>query len=391
MKLDNFVYLDSYATIPCSMDNIAFTTKYIRSLNPSAPYSIGHKVKSYLVEESLKRKLAEVLHVNKSNILLNSGGSEGNSNIIISRGIFGNGPVICSTLDHSSILNGVYELYTRGIPVDIVKIKEGLITSDCFLKKITYNTNLVLLTHVFSEVGMVNDVEIIAKAIKQKCPSCHIHVDAVQSFMKIPKNIPNLENIDSLAASFHKLGADKGCGFLWVKDMSKLLPIVFGNHNNKKRGGTANVSGYASALYAIQETERLNAKNPNWGKLYIYLLNKIKEAYPDFIKVYTTPKHAFGNCLVVAFDNIDNRVIQNYLYDKNIIIGTGSACNSECVYKRGKVSPVIDSYKAPINFAKPIRISWNKRTTKLCIDKLLNELIPFIYKFYRTKKPVKRN
>lgn len=390
MKLDKFVYLDSYATVPCSLENVAFTSKYIRSLNPSAPYSVNNKVKGYLVENNLKDKLSKLLGVNKNHIIINSGGSEGNSNIIFSRGVFGKGEIVCSSLDHPSILNGVYELWTRGIPVRMVKVKNGCLTPEDVLRKISYQTNLVLLTHVFSEVGMINNVEKIAEVVKKKCPNCHVHVDAVQSFMKIKNNIPNLKNIDSLAASFHKIGGDKGCGFLWVRNMNNLMPLVFGNHNNKKRGGTSNVSGYASAVYAIQETERLNNKQSDWRDLLLYLISKLREVFSnDFIKVYTDPKKALGNCLVIAFKNIDNRVIQRHLYNKNIIVGTGSACNSECVYKKGKVSPIIDSFKASNQFIKPIRISWNKRSSKICIDKLLNELVPFLYKF--SKNPnVKR-
>jgi cysteine desulfurase len=387
MRYNNFVYLDNYATIPCSEENVNFTSRYLSNLNASAPYSVKFKDKGYLIEERLKQELMSIFKCSSNNIIINSGGSEGNSNIIYSLGIFKKGEIVCSSLDHASILNGVYELFNRGVPVKILEVKDGLVEVNSFDSLVNNKTVLLILSHVFSEIGNLNEVEAIAERIKKTYPNVHIHVDAVQSFMKVPvKLIPSLDNIDSISGSFHKIGGVKGCGFLWVKEPKNLVPLVFGHHNNEKRGGTINVSGIASAYYALQEFKRLNSSNKDWGNLEKVLRKNLLDYFKEDIFIFTNKERALGNCIIFSIKDIDNRLIQNFLYEKGVIVGTGSACNNECNFKTVKVSPIIKSFNVDTSFIKPVRVSWNKKSSLICIESFLNELIPLVYKIRGRKK-----
>lgn len=372
MKIDNYLYFDCYATIPCSKYNMQFVLNYMNCFNPSNNYAIKEK-KLY---KSLIEILKNLFNCNENQIIITSGGSEGNSTILFNKAIFNknNKNIVISNLDHPSILNKAIELSKYNIKFKIYKAKNGIYNIHELLELINNDTSLLILTTVFSEIGNLNNIEDIAKKVKLKYPNIHIHLDNVQGFLKT-KNY-DLQYIDSISISFHKIGAMKGCGALILKN-NKIVPLISGKQNNELRGGTIPIENIASAFYAIQENNNYE-KKPDY---FNYLLNNIKLYENDFL-LYTNPSYALGNCLVIGFKNIKNKNIQDELCKLNIIVGTGTACSNNNINKN---IHLFESFGEESKLYYPIRISWNKNTTKNDFDILLNELIAILKKMKNNK------
>ena len=65
---------------------------------------------------------------------------------------------------------------------------------------------------------------------------------------------PKRMNIDMLSVSGHKIHGPKGSGFLYIKDKTKIKPIIYGGGQQKgMRSGTENVPAYAGLGVAAEE------------------------------------------------------------------------------------------------------------------------------------------
>jgi len=364
-------YLDCYATIPQSPANTGFSLKYMCNFNPHAPYSTNE----HDIVNKLRALLVKLFKTQDANIIINSGGSEGNSTIINYLKTKGKN-IICSSLDHPSVINKIREIKSEGYDTKIINVKNGVLEWNDIKKLLDFKTNCIILTHVFSELGNKNDIGRLAGLIKQYFPHCHVHVDYVQGFLK--DKMPDFSNVDSASVSFHKVGALKGAGCLWVKDPYKLKPLISGSQNNSLRGGTIPVCNVASAYYALNEIQRLNMM-PDYD-LFSYLYNYLKKYFGDKVLIFTNPKKALGNCISFSLYNLCNKMIQLSLADKNIYIGTGSACSSKSLH-----NPLIESFNVPNGFHMPMRISWSKHTKRSHIEKFLNELMPLTHSMQSNK------
>src|SRR5690606_11744651 len=98
---------------------------------------------------------------------------------------------------------------------------------------------------VNNEIGTVQPVAELARAIKQRRPEAHVHCDAVQALGKLPVDVSAL-GVDSLAFAAHKLHGPKGVGALWLRKGARLVPLwAGGGQQDGLRSGTLNVPGIA--------------------------------------------------------------------------------------------------------------------------------------------------
>ena len=292
------------------------------------------------------------------NILFTSGASESNSSIILSRVLSFKGTgkpvIITSSYEHKSIKNCCDQLEEYNL-CKIYKINpnsNGIIEPSKLtdlLKSLstTELNNIVLVTimHVNNEIGSKNDIYKLATICKEhKIP---FHTDCTQSvkFMQYFE----LNDINSLSLSFHKLGGPKGCGILLFDNTIKYYPIISGSQQNGNRGGTENLYLIYSSIIALNEIikyrtvkntalEMLRYKmikilNDNF-KCYYYseVTNETDMEKPYIIifgsdnKMYRVPNTIYFSIVTDPIIN-NNKLIQN-LNNKNIIVSKGSTCNS---------------------------------------------------------------
>ena len=117
-------------------------------------------------------------------------------------------------------------LKEQGFEITYLSVDEnGIISLEELEEAVTEQTILVSMMQVNNEIGAIEPVAEAAELIKKKNPDTLIHVDAIQSYGKMyiyPKKL----GIDMLSVSGHKIHGPKGSGFLWVREKTKLKPLI---------------------------------------------------------------------------------------------------------------------------------------------------------------------
>jgi len=365
------VYFDNSATTEPYEEVIEEVSNTMREYfaNPSSAHSLGFKAEQKL--RKCRDFIATTIKAHSEEIIFTSGGSESNNFLIKGFSKVGT-HIITSNIEHPSVLNTFKTLEKEGIKVSYVSLKEnGEINIDELLESITKDTVLVSIMHVNNEVGIVQDIEKIGNAIKEKSTRVKFHVDAVQSYGKIPIDVQKCK-IDLLSTSAHKLHGPRGVGFAYIKKGLVANPLISGGGQEKNfRSGTENlpaIAGFAIASKIMHENLQENYEKVLEVKKYF--IERLKEI--EGIKVNSKMEDNFlPHILSVSFPSIRGEVLLHALEEKNIYVSTGSACSS----KAAKTSQVLNAFGLSLKEQQgTIRFSFCEYNTKDEVDYAIEAL-----------------
>lgn len=248
-------------------------------------------------------------------------------------------------------------------------------------------TILVSMMQVNNEIGAIEPVAEAAELIKKKNPDTLIHVDAIQSYGKMyiyPKKL----GIDMLSASGHKIHGPKGSGFLWVKEKTKLKPLILGGGQQKgMRSGTENVPAIAGLGEAAEEIyENLDEKRAHLYGLKQRFIDGIEKLEGTHVNGKTGEDSA-PHIVSVSFEGIRSEVLLHSLEDRGIYVSSGSACSSNNHAGKQKGSKTLRNIHLKENLLdSTLRFSFSVHTTEEEIDyalEVLGELLPVLKKYTR--------
>lgn len=324
------IYLDNGATTKPHPEVIESFRKVSETYfaNPSSIHELGGVVSD--LQSQAREQVAQLLGVNREEIIFTSGGTEGNNLAI--KGIAlqhqNRGKHIITTeAEHPSVYNACKALETLGFNVTFLPVDEyGTIQIDDVKAALRDDTILVSVMHVNNEIGSIQPIEEIADLLAQY-PKVFFHVDAVQGLGKVPLRLDR-EGIDLCTFSGHKINGLKGTGVLYVKQGTTLFPLFHGGDQEFGiRSGTENVAGnvsLAKALRLIKEKERTNLSELK--TLRLKLLAELSEIDGVFVN---SPKEGAPHIVHISVPGLKPEVVIHSLYDKDIIISTQSACSSK--------------------------------------------------------------
>jgi len=380
-------YLDNSATTSCSK---AATEKMVELLtqdygNPSSLHMKGVIAEKYITEA--KKKIAKTLKVEEKELVFTSGGTESNNLAIIGSALANKRAgmhVITTSIEHASVTNPFIWLSENGFEVTYLGVDEnGQIRLDELKEAIRPDTILVSIMHVNNEIGALQPIEEAGKVIKAVNPKCLFHVDAIQSYGKMTI-FPKKWNVDMLSVSGHKIHGPKGSGFLFIKDKTKVKPLIHGGGQQKgMRSGTENVPAIAGLAVAAEEMyQSLEENREHLFALRDYFIEEVEKL--DGVSVNGKKDHDSAPHIVsVSIDGVRAEVILHTLEDRNIYVSAGSACSSN--------KPAISSTLQSIGLKKElldstVRFSFSIHTTKEELDYALGvmrETIPMLQRYTR--------
>lgn len=334
--------------------------------NPSSAHSKGVAAQRQIAEA--RRILAAACQVKPAEFIFTSGGTEANNLAVIGaarrcrrRGMH----LITSRIEHPSVLYAFKALEEQGFQVTYLDAdSEGAICPADVPAAVRQDTTLVSLMQVNNEVGSILPVEEIGVMIKKKNPGTLFHVDAVQSFGKLPVE-PKLWQADLLTLSAHKIHGPKGIGALYLKESVLLEPLLHGgDQENKIRPGTENtagIAGFAAAtrIAAMNRDRHREHMQRLKNRLHQGVLSQVGE-----VKINGSLNGA-PHILNLHIAGIRGEVLAHALAEKGVYISTGSACHS----RRADPSHVLLAMgKSEQEIAASLRFSLSPYNTEEDID-----------------------
>lgn len=296
--------------------------------NPSSLHRKGQAAEK-LINEA-KHSIAETLRVKEKEIYFVSGGTEGDNLAILGTAEAKRGNhIITSAIEHPAVLNAAEHLEKRGYRVDYVPVdKNGRCNVERFAAMIRPDTVLASVMLVNNEIGTVQPIKEMSDILKKKNPAAYFHTDAVQGFGKLKFSAASL-GVDLITISSHKIHGPKGMGALYVKEGTRLAPVIFGGgQQNNLRPGTENVPGIAGfGLAAKLAYTDFDKKAEKMNMLRLRLKGRITEEIGD-ISVNTPNEGAAPHILNVSFKGARSEVILHTLEKDGIYVSSGSACSS---------------------------------------------------------------
>ena len=371
------IYFDNSATTKVYDEVLEEIVDTIKNnfANSSSLHRLGYETEQRVIKA--KKYIANIINSKEDEIYFTSGGTESNNIAIF--GVcdaykkYGN-KIITTKIEHPSVLKCFNELEKRGFEVCYLDVDtKGYINIEELTNQVNDNTILVSIMYVNNEIGTIQNIDEIGKKIKQKNKNTIFHTDAVQAFGKLKINV---KNIDLMSVSGHKIHAQKGIGFLYVKNGIRLNNIIFGAGQQKGlRSGTINNEGIIG-LYKASEIAYKNL-DENFNKVYnirkeiISLKDKIEN-----MSINGDEENGIPYILSLSFKDIKGEVLLHALEDKNIFISTGSACGS-----KGKKDLSMMHYINKENVGSTIRVSFSSDNTieqAKEFNKAILEIVPML-------------
>lgn len=380
-------YFDNSATTRCSDAAMALMQQVLLEDygNPSSLHMKGVVAEKYI--KTATEQIARILKVAEKEIIFTSGGTESNNLALIGVALANQRTgkhIITTSIEHASVYNPLIFLEEQGFEVTYLPVDaQGRISMEALAEAVREDTILVSMMHVNNEIGTIEPIEEAAKLIHEKNPKTLIHVDAIQSFGKL-RIYPKRMGIDLLSVSGHKIHGPKGVGFLYVKDKTKIKPIIHGGGQQKNmRSGTENVAGIAGLGAAAEELyQNFDEKIERLYELRDYLVAGMQALEGTTVNG-ADGRNAAPHIVSVSFAGIRAEVLLHALEERGIYVSTGSACSSNHPAISGTLKAI---GVKPELLDSTVRFSLSVESTREEADYVLEqlaELLPMLRRFRR--------
>lgn len=326
------IYLDNNATTRVAPEVIEAMMPYLVEHygNPSSMHRFGSEAGRGLGRA--REQVAGLLNARATaEIIFTAGGSESDNLAIMGtlRSYPDKKHVVTSAVEHPAVLGLCRDLEKRqGYEVDYIGVDgDGRLDMAQLRDSVREDTAVVSIMMANNETGVLFDAAAIGEIVKAR--GSIFHVDAVQAAGKLPLDMQELESIDMLSLSGHKLHAPKGVGALYVRKGTRLRPLIVGGHQERgRRAGTESVASCVAlgAACELAEAHRED-ENTRVRELRDRLESRILAAVPDCRRNGVADPR-LPNTSNISFDFIEGEGILLLLDRAGIAASSGSACTS---------------------------------------------------------------
>ena len=327
------IYLDYASATPVLPGAIAAMREAEGLIgNPGAIHSDGVAAKAAL--EKARSVIAEELACKSREVVFTSGLTESNNLAIlgVARALEHGGRIagshwIVSSIEHDAVLESFAEVERLGGTVThIHPDKKGIITADAIAHAVRPETVLVSIGWANNEIGVVQPLRAISRAVREKTPSTLIHSDAGQGPLYISPQVHTL-GVDLFSLGSNKLYGPHGVGALYISNAAHMAAILHGGKQERGlRPGTENVAlatGFAAAVKAISakrdtEKHRLEKmRNDFVHEVQILIPDAVINGHSDFVLPHIAS---------ISIPNVDAEYVTLALDKSGFAVSTKSAC-----------------------------------------------------------------
>jgi cysteine desulfurase len=344
------VYLDHNATSPLRPEaKAAMIAAMDNCGNASSIHREGRAARK--VMDDAREKIAFVVGALPQMITFTSGGTE--SNAMALRGV-GAERILVSAIEHPCVLDAAK---TTGKSVEVIPVDaQGRVDLEALRTQINGHNNLVSVMHANNETGVIQDIAAISAVTREL--GALLHVDAVQSFGKIPVNF-GLLGCDMLTIAAHKVGGPKGIGALIIRDGLVVEPLLVGGGQElRRRAGTENILAIAG-FGALADVPRVDMCK---------LRDRMERDLSDTI-IFSGGAQRLSNTTCFAMPEFKAETLLMNFDLAGVAVSSGSACSSGKIARSHVLSAM---GVAPEISECAIRVSSGWNTTEADVNRFLS-------------------
>lgn len=324
------VYLDNAATTKLSKKVYDVMIECLGNYyaNASSLHKLGRNSKK-IVEDS-RKSIAQAMKVEKEEIVFTSGATEADNLALLgvcrAFDIKEKNHIITSKVEHKAVLNTCRYLESIGYEVTYLDVNsEGIISVDSVKNAIKDTTLLISIMTVNNEIGTIMPIYEIGKLAKSR--NIVFHTDAVAGFGKVELD---MQYIDLMSVSGHKIYGPKGIGLLYIKKGIPFENIMYGGSQEFGiRPGTESIASIKAmekcVTIALDKLQNNNEEELLKKREYLY--NKIANSLENVVLNGHRSQRIAGN-INISFEGVNGIVLADQLSRVGIYVSTSSACNS---------------------------------------------------------------
>lgn len=380
--------MDNAATTPMTPAVIDEMTTQMKESwgNASTGYSYGREAK--LVLENSRHVLAQSINADDNEIVLTSGGTEGDNTAIIQTAMTRQNlgkHIITTAIEHEAVLKPLHYLEEQGFEVTYLPVDEnGNISLDDFKAALRDDTILVTIMSGNNEVGSRMPIHEIGEILKDH--EAWFHTDAVQTYGLLPIDVKR-DHIDLLSTSAHKLNGPKMMGFLYRRDGINFPSYLKGgDQETKRRAGTENVPAVAAFAKAvtIDSPEEKQARRERFYHFKQKIVQGLTENGIDFAVNGEIKPDNLNQILNIWFKGISTYIMQTDLDLAGIAVSGGSACTAGSIEPSHVLTAMFGADSPRIS--ESIRISFGALNTEEDVDKLIEAIVKIVNQLKQAKE-----
>ncbi len=324
------IYLDYAATTPVDPRVVQAMLPYLTTQfgNPaSRSHAFGWAAEEAV--EIAREHVAALVGADPREIVWTSGATESNNLAIKGAAQFHKAKgrhLVTVKTEHKAVLDTTRELEREGFEVTYLDVQaNGLLDLAALQAALRPDTVLVSVMWVNNEIGVVQDIEAIAKLTRSR--GILLHVDAAQASGKVEIDLSRVP-VDLLSLSAHKTYGPKGIGALYVRRKPRVrieAQIHGGGHERGMRSGTLpthQIVGIGEA-YRLAKVS-MGPENERIRALRDRLLAGL-QGIPE-LQVNGDLERRVPHNLNVSFPFVEGESLLMGM--KGIAVSSGSACTS---------------------------------------------------------------
>jgi cysteine desulfurase len=375
------VYLDHAATTPLRREALDAMLPFLGGPdaafgNPSSPHAFGRRARAALDEAH--ERIGAAINAGPREIVLTSGGTEALNLALKGAAWAGKARghrIVTSSVEHHAVLHALQHLEKFGFEiVELAVDRYGRVDPDEVAAAITERTTVVAIQLANNEVGTIQPVEAVGRAVREKgSKGCLFLVDAIAGAAWLPIDVEAI-GCDMLAVAGHKLDGPKGIGALYLRKGTHILSQLQGGTQERfRRAGTENVAGAVGMGVAF---ELAVAEREATAKRVRKQRDRLKSAVLAVDGVELTGHHRdrLPNLLSVIVAEADGASI----VVKLDLAGVAGSVGSACTTGSAEPSHVLTAMGYPDEEARgSLRLSLGRSTTDAEIDQAI-DIVPRI-------------
>lgn len=375
------IYLDNNATTPLLPAVLEAMRPFLTEQhgNPASAHHQGRRARAAL--EDARERIAAILDAFTDEVFFTSGATEANNLALF--GLAGPGPahLIASPIEHPSVVEPLRRLAELGFTIEWLPVDStGAVRHESLPALLRSEARLVCVMLANNETGTIQPIAELCKQVAIHASQSAFHCDAVQAVGRLPVRFHEL-GVTSLSLSAHKFHGPKGIGALLLRRGTKLVPQLWGGHQQRgKRPGTEPVAlavGLAAALEAWQREHEMR-----WEKVV-----RLRTRFLEQLRTQATPvllngpeTNGMPHTVNVSFPGCQAESLLMNLDLAGVCCSTGSACSSGSLLP----SPVLRAMGVPEEVLhSAMRFSLSHLLTETEIDEAARRITAVVERLRR--------